>query len=427
MPRHLSRPGQPEVILAATTIALNAAFQLFYRMLTGSISTQWPFELLLSLALAGATLCARARPNIAILIVWVACLGHMSAKMTIQPSQIALLWIMYWIARYSSLRGLIVSGISAFIGTGLGVLYIGAELEYRDFYQPLYRQLRSSITDSTFSGSTNRALIIIFLAAIPLILPWLLGLLVRIVQDKRFDKAALNAAQEERETALRLQELAEKERTSALQLAANEAAQAKLARDVHDIVGHSLAVVYAQGQAGQFLDDKDALKDSLATITESARKSLGEIRLVLEGIRDGVEPTGPTAQISELMTTLRSSGIDARETTIGSPRPLPPEVETTIYRVVQEMVTNILKYADPQHPVEFEYVWEESLRITEKNVVLPDPTLSSAAGGQGIPGMKARLLAIGGDLTISRDNSDGHEIIEVTAWVPFSSSSGSVG
>jgi signal transduction histidine kinase len=201
--------------------------------------------------------------------------------------------------------------------------------------------------------------------------------------------------------------------------------QARLARDVHDVVGHSLAVILAQAESAQFLDDVDTagLKRTMSTIATSARSSLQDVRTVLTATQQPAAPR--TGGLDTLIEGVRASGHEVTSTEVGTPQPLPPELEVVAYRVLQEMLTNAIKHGRRDAPVLVERHWEGELRIEVRNVIGTDdgpvdPALTQpiATAGRGLDGMRRRLEAAGGRLDVRRREEPDGASFTATAWVP---------
>ena len=165
-----------------------------------------------------------------------------------------------------------------------------------------------------------------------LAIPWLVGLVLRIGAQARTSpaQAAADAPRQARSQAEEIAQLREE--------------QARLARDVHDVVGHSLAVILAQAESAQFLQDADteALKRTMENIATSARSSLQDVRQVLTTAhgrrpRRDRRPRQPDRGRA-------SGGHEVPSTVVGTPQPLPPELEVVAFRVLQEMLTNAIKH-----------------------------------------------------------------------------------
>lgn len=416
------RPGLLEGVL----VSLTAAVQLLPLIAFVNPRTVFPTNYLssdvfpgviLMLFMAAAVLYARSAPHVALLLVWTGCAGQVLAGVTAQPSQIAILWVAFCTARYGSRAVVVASGVSAVAGTAIAGFYAVLVLENDPYaYLTFYGAIRRMLLRTADIGGPASILLMLLLATVPLIMPWLLGIVARLIASSRDSETARMAAVEQRKAAEQLRELAERDRANALRLAAIEAHQARLARDVHDIVGHSLAVILAQAQAGQYVTGDEALRETLSNIASSARRSLGEVRQVLGELRDGTPQEPPVDGIAALLDSLRVAGVEVRESVTGAPRPLPPEVEAVVYRVMQEMVTNVLKHGRPGGAVSVEQVWSEGLRLQVRNYVGP---ATGDGRGSGIAGMRGRLESVGGSLEMLRYDDDEGEIVSATAWIPF--------
>ncbi|MEI2776582.1 MAG: histidine kinase [Tetrasphaera sp.] len=258
--------------------------------------------------------------------------------------------------------------------------------------------------------------------ALLLVLPWTVG---------RFGRS-LQLSREREESAQAQRELAERERGYAQQVAELKAGQAQLARDVHDVVGHSLAVILAQAQSAQYLgdDEVDKMRETLSNVATSARRSLQDVRHVLQP-----SPTGeqaPQTGLDALIDGVATAGNDVRRHVIGTPRPLPPDLEQVAYRVLQEMLTNALKHGRRSGPVWVEQEWPvdwraAQLRISVRNLVesestRPLPTAGpNASGGLGVDSMRYRLESVGGQLVTDVEPDAGGRVFTATAWLPLRS------
>ncbi|WP_157887502.1 sensor histidine kinase [Frondihabitans sp. PAMC 28766] len=164
------------------------------------------------------------------------------------------------------------------------------------------------------------------------------------------------------ESQLRIQ--AETEAVQALDVAQAERLRTSMARDVHDIVGHSLAVIIAQADSTQFLDDVDRVREVTATIAETARRSLGEVRDVLSGTstsRDADEPQDLAAIIAQV----RVAGVTVQHDVRGKARALDPARALVLRRVAQEMLTNALRHGAPGRPIDFRETWRTNDVVLE--------------------------------------------------------------
>jgi signal transduction histidine kinase len=208
------------------------------------------------------------------------------------------------------------------------------------------------------------------------------------------------------------------------EIAALREDQARLARDVHDVVGHSLAVILAQAESAQYLQDADTqkLKQTMENIATSARSSLQDVRHVLTPSAAAQVRPG---SLEALVAGVDESGHEVVSTEVGTAQPLPPELEVVAYRVLQEMLTNAIKHGRRDEPVFVERHWEGELRIEVRNVIDTGTETGSETGeaspGQGLEGMRRRLESVGGRLDVRRREESGGATFTATAWVPVRS------
>lgn len=168
-----------------------------------------------------------------------------------------------------------------------------------------------------------------------------------------------------------------------------------IARDVHDVVGHSLTVILAQAEAGQFVTTEAELRATLERISGVARSSLRDVRTVLADLKQD------TSDLRAPLRALAGSGFKVVETSSGTPRPLPPELSTTIRRILQEIVTNVVKHADPSEPVHVAWIWSDNLQVHVSNRAAATPAPDGS--GMGIESMTAMALAVGGTARVWRE------------------------
>ena len=192
------------------------------------------------------------------------------------------------------------------------------------------------------------------------------------------------------------QRAAHREREAKL---AVEAERARLARELHDAVSHSLASIVMQaGGAQDTLDTAPArARESLAAIERAAREGLTEMRRLLGLLGTSGAPLTPQPGLEALDTLLadaRDAGLSVQATVEGERRPLPPAVDLSAYRIVQEALTNVMKHAGP---------CTATVRVRYGRDVLDvevsDDGTSPQNGrgaGHGLPGMRARVDVLGG-------------------------------
>ena len=353
---------------------------------------------------AAAVASYRLLPGLGLTLLWVLALLQVWNDVPLLLVELAVVVIAYGCGRYGSVATLVASAASVPAVALVVVLTIQVGLEVPSANETYY--------DVLAAGSLRSLLARVLLFGIALlVLPWLLGMLLRVLGREARTRA------EQIETA--------RERDQAAELAEVREGQARLARDVHDVVGHSLAVILAQAESAQYLpdDEPDRLKHTLATIATSARSSLQDVRHVLGATGDRT----PSGGLDTLIEGVRSSGHEVLATEVGDPRPLPPELTTVAYRVLQEMLTNAIRHGRRDEPVHVERHWQEELRIEVRNVIdmatvetmpLVAQTDGPPPAGHGLEGMRRRLESVGGRLDVRPRTGPGLPTFTVTAWLP---------
>jgi signal transduction histidine kinase len=211
----------------------------------------------------------------------------------------------------------------------------------------------------------------------------------------------------------------EVERDQQARLAA-AAERARIAREMHDIIAHSLAVVIAlvDGANAKLERHPDQAREALTSVAELARQALDDTRRLLSVLRedDGVDARSPQpglGDVTRLLDQVTATGIATELVTEGHAVALQPGPSLAAYRIVQEAITNALKYADGASSITVTLRWTaHELAIT----VVDDGRGASTPVGErgfGLAGMRERAALYGGGVT-ARAKSDGGWIVEAT-------------
>ena len=176
----------------------------------------------------------------------------------------------------------------------------------------------------------------------------------------------------------------------------------RIARELHDIVAHSVSVIVVQaGAAEQMVDeDPELVRRALATIRTTGADALGEMRRVVAMLRDGDEPGALAPQpgvaaMPQLVEGARGEGLDVHLDVQGDPVPLSSGLDLAAYRIVQEALTNVRRHASAsQVRVSLVYAPDElRIEVSDDGVGAVDRV---AAGGHGLVGMRERASLYGG-------------------------------
>lgn len=218
---------------------------------------------------------------------------------------------------------------------------------------------------------------------------WLFG---RWMRAHRADTAALvtRAEEAERTRAERAERAVAQER-------------ARIARELHDLVAHSMSVVVIQAQAGSraLAADGAAAAGALAAIESTGRQGMAELRRLLGLLTDDgdeavVSPAASLRRLDDLIATVAATGVSVQARVTGDVADLPPGVDLAAYRIVQESLTNVLKHASASRV----QVAIDHQRGCLKIEVRDDGTGSGAAAGEGrgLVGLRERAALYGGAL-----------------------------
>ncbi|MFI7273472.1 sensor histidine kinase [Streptomyces sp. NPDC049879] len=195
----------------------------------------------------------------------------------------------------------------------------------------------------------------------------------------------------------------------------------RIAREVHDMIAHSVGVMAIQAGVGRRVigSRPDAARDALASIEDTGRQTLAELRRTLGALRrdDGDGQAPGLAALPGLVAATSGAGVRVEVTEHGTPRPLPHDVDLAAYRIVQEALTNVARHAPGS-----------SCRVVLDHGSPGDPALSllvendgpatpavSPAPGYGITGMRERVTLLGGDFAAAPRPGGG---FRVTARLP---------
>ncbi|MGB6071670.1 MAG: sensor histidine kinase [Rhodococcus sp. (in: high G+C Gram-positive bacteria)] len=218
-------------------------------------------------------------------------------------------------------------------------------------------------------------------------------------------------------------ELAEVHQARAEHEMAIEQERNRIARDMHDIVAHSLAVVIAQADGARYVRavDPAAVDTALTTISDTAREALSDVRVLLGQLRhsQGDLPNPTPDDLERLFDQVRATGLNIDSSIDTTSVSLGAGAHLALYRIAQESLTNALRHGDPDKPVTVTIESDSAgIELTVRNSV-SSVRSASESGGHGIAGMKERASLAGGMCTASGDGSSW----TVTAWLPAAGSS----
>ncbi len=178
----------------------------------------------------------------------------------------------------------------------------------------------------------------------------------------------------------------------------------RIARELHDVVAHGLSVIVVQAGAAQRIinSDIDGTTHALGEIEGAARNSLSEMRQVLGLLRtddaDNRRPTPVADALPELVASYQEHGVETTLRISGDRRQLPSTIDTSVYRIVEEALTNVLKHAGPipRANVSLDY---EPDHLVLKVVDNGRGAAAPRQPGHGLIGMRERVDVLGGTIT----------------------------
>ena len=377
------RLSAPQLAVDLTVAALFALVSVAGQLHGGVLA-----DLLVLLLFAAGLALRRLSPALALSLAWLACVIQMLAQGAVPSfADVAVFPILYATARYGG-RAVRVAGLaSAVVGAVVATGYL--------LILPLLPG-GSSFGIAITPGITASLFLTLFGLLALFTLSWTLGLLAWVYRRARDSRLAQRLA--ERDVAL------EQERN-------------RIARDMHDVVAHSLAVVIAQADGARYAraSDPDAVDVALTTIASTAREALGDVRILLGQLRysQGEAPQPALADLDRLVDQFAGSGLEVGRTDHGEQTPLAAGQQLALYRIAQEALTNALRHGGGSADLRFDWS-PERVVLTVSN---PAGEAAGNPDGHGLAGMRERALLAGGSFEAGRD---GDEWI-VTATLPIGS------
>ena len=226
--------------------------------------------------------------------------------------------------------------------------------------------------------------------------------------------------------------------------AAVVAERGRIARELHDIVAHSVTVMVLQAAGGQQVIDTqpEAAAGALRAVEEVGKQAMSELRRLLVVLR----ATGPNADLAVdvwtadeaqqpgladidlLLKTVRGAGVSVHYASDGGAQSIDPSVGLAVYRTIQEALTNVTKHVGPAARAEVSLTWTPSLltvEIRDHGRVAPAPATSPLSTGHGLLGLRERINLLGGQLVAGPDPEGGYRVTAtlLIAGTPVSLSS----
>jgi len=339
----------------------------------GSAPVAVTVYVIVGIVLWGAAAISRLSPTLAIGVAWAGAVLQMGAGLPPSAYDLGILVVLFATAAWGTRRILWVGGISALGGGLLGGIYFAVI-----WSGELLTDAASTVRAALIGGLTGSVFVL------AMVMSWGTGLLWRVVLNGRATQVA---------------------RAQAELLAAEEQERVRIARDMHDIVAHSLAVVIAQADGARYAAavKPEMATEALSTIAQTARGALSDVRLLLTQLRhrqgDGPQPT--LADLETLFAQVRQAGIEPRITVDPMPPGEPPgSIQLAVYRILQEALTNAIRHGDGTVDVHLAWL-PDRVEVHVRNPVSVHDTASQ--GGHGLIGMRERAQLVGGSLVAGRE------------------------
>lgn len=379
-----------------------AAVVLFLGLLPNNASDQgWRFDaqMLVALLLPALMVFRRRYPDVTVTGATGIALGQIAADVEPAGSAIAYLVFAYTGAAFGqkwTSRLALVAGLSA-----------GPLVYWR--MHPVRTTVDAANDVHTRPYGLGEAALITLLMSTPFILCWAWGRLTRV-------RRAYLTELEDRAARL------ERERDAQAKVAV-AAERARIARELHDVVAHNVSVMIVQADGAAYVLDNNPqqAKQALTTIATTGRQALVEMRRLLGVLRtsdttDDYVPQPGVEELPELLDQVRTAGLAVDYTTTGHPHNLPRGVELTVYRIVQEALTNVRKHGGPHAHAHVTVDYgDRELAVQIEDDGRGTTSEHLAAGGtdgqgHGLIGMRERVGMINGNLDIGPRPGGGFRI-----------------
>lgn len=191
----------------------------------------------------------------------------------------------------------------------------------------------------------------------------------------------------------------------------------RIAREMHDVVAHSLTVVVRQAEGGRFTSGDPSAAALFSVIADTGREALRDMRSLLGVLGSDSDPDGRRPQptmddLAPMIDRLGRTGLIATLETTGDPRPVDRAIHLAAYRLVQESLTNVAKHAGSGARAAVRVRWsDDTLLLTiSDDGVPPPPTVPAPTAGRGHTGMAERLASVGGSLDVGPDPGGGYRV-----------------
>ncbi|MDJ0363404.1 histidine kinase [Rhodococcus sp. H29-C3] len=374
-----------DVAVGMAIVVVSAAVVWLGGDSTASLRSPW--WLVVAVVQCAAVAACRRLPGWALGIAWVGALVQVWLVQEVGPQNVSVLVVLFAVAAHGSRALRVVGFISAVAGGVLAGWFIAVAIP-------------DSIGAPAGSIPFLTALCVSFL-----LLAWIGGVLRAVTRQATQDRTMATVVAER-----------------ALYTVAVEEERSRIARDMHDVVAHSLTVMIAQAEGARLVAETQggASPEALQVIADTGRESLADVRGLLAGLRAGArESPGPSlSRVASLFAQFEQSGMPLDVRTAGHSRKLSTQVDIAAYRILQEALTNALRHGDQHLPTIVQIRWcEKELKLLVRNGVRAEVQVFGR--GHGVIGMTERAHLAGGALTVGPAPG---EVFEMDASFPYTRS-----
>lgn len=343
---------------------------------------------LTSLAITAPVVVRRNRPLLMLAIVSVAGLVQCVTVPGPTASLLAVPVVAYSVAKWVGGHDSRLVLLSGLIGAVIGPLRWIGNVHFADGY-----------------AGRGRMLVLLFVMCFAAVLvPYLIGRRIRENDITGQERARSAEQQYKAELAAR------EERARATEARVRN----DIARELHDVVAHSLSVIIVQAEGGKALARKNppAAAETLDTIAETGREALTEMRRMVGVLRAGPDDTeyAPQPGLGDIAEMVQRAGDRVDLTVTGAQPAVPATVGLAAYRVVQEALTNFFKHAGPDASAQVHISYgatEIEIEITDNGVGAKAP---NDGAGNGLKGMQERVTAVGGRVSARARRTSGFQV-----------------
>jgi signal transduction histidine kinase len=365
--------------LSAHPDAIDVALAVMVAVVAGVSDTlspdhRSPGALGWDLALAAVLVLRRRRPATAAALVGGICLTQWLAGV-FALGDVAVLIVLYSLGAYERRRWVLLAAV---LTAELGV-----------------------IMAATRWGTPSNQLLNVATATGTVTASWVIGIYLRM------RRAYLTSIRERAETAER-----DRDRQAQIAVAAE---RTRLAREMHDVIAHSLSVMITLNDAAAAIEPSLPVRDVLAQTSEVGRQALGEMHRMLGVLRDGeateFAPQPGLGQLPELVSMVRSAGLRVELAVTGDPAVIPATAQLALYRIAQESLTNVVKHGRNVEHVKVALTLRGQL--VDLRVDNDGSPVEQAAGlveGHGLSGMSERTRLFGGELSAGPAGGGGWSV-----------------